>query len=81
LLGRVAEPYFSSNHMTRGHLGGLEAGIDEANHVAVVITHPLWDMNPANLRPDVAVAVAEGEHLDLRVRLLSVLRVVRFPYE
>ena len=43
--------------------------------------YPLWDMNPANLRPDVAVAVAEGEHLDLRVRLLSVLRVVRFPYE
>jgi len=49
--GRVARSrrraYFSSNHMTPGHLGGLDAGIDEANHVAVVITHPLWDTNPS----------------------------------
>jgi hypothetical protein len=67
--------------MTRRQLGELEAGIDEVNHLAVVLIHPLWDTNPANYRADVAAAVAEGERLDLRVQLHSVLRAVRFPYE
>jgi hypothetical protein len=81
LLSRIAEAYFTSNHMTHTELGELEAGIDEVNHLAVVLIHPLWDTNPANYRADVAAAVAEGERLDLKVQLHSVLRAVRFPYE
>jgi hypothetical protein len=81
LLQRVADPYFSGLGLTPGQLGGLEAGVDPANQVAVVLVHPLWDKSPANLRPDVAAAVAEGEHAGLSVEMQSVLRVVRFPYD
>jgi hypothetical protein len=67
--------------MVPGELAELEAGIDEAQHVAVVLVHPLWDQDPSNLRAEVAAAVAEGERQGLRVEQRSVLRAVRFPYE
>jgi Lhr-like helicase len=81
LLGRVASPYFTGLDLTPGRLGGLAAGLDWAQHLAVVLTHPLWDKDRTNLRADVAAAVAEGERQGLRVELHSVLRAVRFPYE
>jgi Lhr-like helicase len=81
LLERIAGPYFSGLGMVPGRLADLEAGVDEAQHVAVVLIHPLWDQDPSNLRAEVAAAVAEGERQGLRVELQSVLRAVRFPYE
>lgn len=81
LLNRIAGPYFSGLGLTAGRLGGLEAGIDQAQHLAIVLVHPLWDKERTNLRADVAAAVAEGERQGLRVELQSVLRAVRFPYE
>jgi hypothetical protein len=81
LLNRIAGPYFSGLGLTAGQLGGLDAGIDPAQHLAVVLVHPLWDRARTNFRADVAAAVAEGERQDLRVELQSVLRAVRFPYE
>jgi DEAD/DEAH box helicase domain-containing protein len=81
LLARVAHPYFSGLGMTPGRLAGLEAGVDAAQRVAVVLLHPLWDQDRSNLRADVAAAVAAGERQGLRVELRSLLRAVRFPYE
>ncbi len=81
LLDRIAAPYFSSLGYTPTQLGGLDAGIDPAQHRAVVLVHPLWDRAMANFRADVAGAVAEGERRGLRVELQSVIRAVRFPYE
>jgi DEAD/DEAH box helicase domain-containing protein len=81
LLARVADPYFTGLDLTPDRLGGLAAGLDPAQHLAVVLVHPLWDTERTNLRSDVAAAVAEGERRGLRVELRSVLRAVRFPYE
>jgi DEAD/DEAH box helicase domain-containing protein len=81
LLNRIAGPYFSGLGLTAGRLGGLDAGIDRAQHIAVVLIHPLWDKAPTNFRADVAAAVAGGERQGLRIELRSVLRAVRFPYE
>lgn len=81
LLDRIAVPYFSSLGYRPSRLGGLDAGVDPGQHRAVVLIHPLWDKAMANLRPDVAGAVAEGERRGLRVELQSVIRAVRFPYE
>jgi len=81
LLSRITGPYFAGLGLTAGRLGGLDAGINPANRLAVVLVHPLWDKARANFRADVAEAVAEGEHRDLRVELRSVLGAVRFPYE
>jgi hypothetical protein len=81
LLNRIAGPYFSGLGLMLGGLGGLAAGIDPAQHRAVVLIHPLWDKALTNLRADVAAAVAEGERQGLRVEFQSALRAVRFPYE
>jgi hypothetical protein len=62
-------------------LGGLAAGVDHATSVAVILTHPLWDADRANLRPELAGAIAEAEARGLDVQLRSVLRAVRVPYE
>jgi DEAD/DEAH box helicase domain-containing protein len=81
LVNRISGPYFSGLGLTAGRVGGLDAGIDQAQHAAVVLMHPLWDRDRTNLRADVAAAVAEGERQGIRVELRSVLRAVRFPYE
>lgn len=81
LVARTAVPYFTGLGLTPVQLGGLHAGVDTAQRHAVVLTHPLWDSQRANLRADVAAAVADGERNGLRVEIKSVLRAVRFPYE
>lgn len=81
LVARVTGPYFTGLGLVPTTLAGLEAGIDRHTNSAVVLTHPMWDTDHGNLRSDVAAAVAEGERAGLTVRLHSILRAVRFPYE
>jgi hypothetical protein len=81
LVARVAVPYFQGLNLTPTTLGGLPAGTTTVTNEAVILTHPLWDRDPANLRPDVAAAVADAERQGLRWSLKSLFRAVRFPYE
>jgi Lhr-like helicase len=79
-----ARQYFDALQFTPIQLGGLPSGHKSTPHgheVAVVLTHPMWDTNRSNLRPDVADAVAEGERRGWTVILHSLLRAVRAPYE
>jgi Lhr-like helicase len=81
LVARVAVPYFQGLNLTPTTLGGLPAGTTAVTNEAIILTHPLWDRDRANLRPDVAAAVAEAERQGLRWELKSIFRAVRFPYE
>jgi DEAD/DEAH box helicase domain-containing protein len=81
LVDRIAGPYFDGMGLARASFAGLEAGLDQMNNQAVILTHPLWDSDRSNLRSDVAAAVAEAERAGMHAHLQSVLRAVRFPYE
>jgi hypothetical protein len=81
LVDRIAGPYFDGLGLARASFAGLEAGLDQMNNQAVILTHPLWDADRSNLRSNVAAAVAEAERAGMRAELMSVLRAVRFPYE
>ncbi|MBI4502885.1 MAG: DEAD/DEAH box helicase [Gemmatimonadetes bacterium] len=81
LLARVAVPYFQGLNLTPTTIGGLPAGTSAATNEGFILTHPLWDTDRANLRPDVAEAVADAERRGLTPVLRSVFRAVRFPYE
>ncbi len=80
LVQRTARPYFQGLRLNRILLGGLEAGHDPVTGEVVILTHPLWDQDEANFRPEVAAAVAEAEVRGWRWRLLSIFMAVRFPY-
>jgi hypothetical protein len=81
LLDVVADPYFEGIGLRPESFGGLRAGVDPLSGEVVVLTHPLWDTDRSNLRPEVAAAIAEAEAEGLDVQLRSLLRAVRVPYE
>jgi len=81
LVARVVVPYFQGLNLTPTMLGGLPAGTTAVTNEALILTHPLWDRDRANFRPDVAAAVADAERQGLRWELRSIFRAVRFPYE
>jgi len=80
LLRRTAVPYFQGLRLNRIPLGGLEAGHDPATGDVVILTHPLWDQDEANFRPEVAAAVSEAEARGWRWKLRTIFMAVRFPY-
>ncbi len=81
LVARTAVPYFQGLNLTPTTLAGLPVGTSAATNEAIILTHPVWDTDRANLRPDVAAAVADAERQGLTPVLRSVFRAVRFPYE
>jgi hypothetical protein len=81
LMVRAAEPFFRGLGLDPAVLGGLPAGINRSTNEAVVLTHPLWDRDQANFRPELAAAFAAAERSGLRLVPYSVFRAVRFPYE
>ncbi len=81
LVTRIAAPYFHGLNLVPTTLGGLPAGTSAVTNEALILTHPLWDRDRANFRPDVAAAVADAERQGLRWDLRSIFRAVRFPYE
>jgi hypothetical protein len=80
LLQRTAGPYFRGLNLTRTALAGLEAGHDPSSDEVVILTHPLWDQDEANFRPEVAAAVADAEGRGWRWKLRTIFLAVRFPY-
>jgi len=83
LLAQAAPSYFLNLRLEPTTLGGLAAGLDRDSHVAVILTHPLWDIDRrfANVNATVAQAMAEAEQQGFEARPMSLLRAVRFPYE
>ena len=81
LVARMAVPYMEGLGLSCTELGGLPAGVDTVQNVAVVLIHPLWDKDRTNLRADLAAAIAAAERSGLTVSLKSVLRAVRFTYD
>jgi DEAD/DEAH box helicase domain-containing protein len=81
LLRRQAPPYFAAFDYNPEVLDGVQCGIDEARGDAVVLTHPIWDLNPANYCEKLADVLAALETRSLRPRCISVFRALRFPFQ
>ncbi|MDL5047325.1 hypothetical protein QQ054_15000 [Oscillatoria amoena NRMC-F 0135] len=81
LVDRIAKSYFSGLDRKSDDLAGLPAGIETLTQKAFILTHPLWDTDPANLDPRLAAAFAAAERRGFEPVPLSVFRAVRFPYE
>jgi hypothetical protein len=81
LTARTAQSYFAGLGLTSTILGGLPAGTNARTREAVILVHPMWDTDDANLRAEPAAALAAGLSLGLQPRLQSIFRAVRFPYE
>jgi hypothetical protein len=81
LTARVAAPFFAGLDLAQTLLGGLPAGVNGFKNEAVFLTHPLWDQDASNLRPELAAAFAAAERQGLKPVPYSIFRAVRFPYE
>ncbi len=81
LVTRTAPAYFAGLKMQTRTFGALPGGVDEFSNEAIILTHPLWDTNPSNYRPEVAAAFSDAQGRGFRVTLRSVFHIVRFPYE
>ena len=81
LIAQIVPAYLQNLNYTQTTLAGLPAGSDIATREVVIITHPLWDHDPSNFRPELANAVAEAEARGWKWKLCTLFRAVRFPYE
>ena len=83
LVERMAGPYLSGLGLATASLGDLHAGIDHAQHLAVILVHPLWDRSPTNYRQP-RRGDGSGRSRAPGACMWShstPLRAVRFPYE
>jgi DEAD/DEAH box helicase domain-containing protein len=81
LLARQAELYFKAFDLQHEMLNGVACGTDDTTGDAVVLTHPLWDLNPANYCDVLADVISALEARQLRPKSISVFRAMRFPFE
>ncbi|MCB9759548.1 MAG: DEAD/DEAH box helicase [Alphaproteobacteria bacterium] len=80
LVARTAGPYFTGLNLTPTAFGSLPGGEDAVTNDAVILVHPLWDLDEANFRPEVAAAVADAERRGRRWKLKTIFRAARYPY-
>ena len=81
LVTRIAPPYFAGLKLQMRTFDALSGGVDTFRNEAFILTHPLWDTDPSNFRPEVAAAVSDAQGQGFSVTLRSMFHVVRFPYE
>jgi hypothetical protein len=81
LLQRQAGPYLEAFDLQVEVSNGVYCGIDQSRGDAVIITHPLWDLNPANRCETLADVVSALEGRGLTPRCVSSFRALRFPFE
>jgi DEAD/DEAH box helicase domain-containing protein len=82
LLHEVTPTYFSDLNLQPRQFGPLPGAVDDIQHEAVILTHPLWDtdVRAGNFCPPLAEAYAQAEQTGYTPRLHSIFRAVRFPY-
>lgn len=80
-LQRVSTVYFNRIGYTAINVGGLPAARDPARNRCTILVHPLWDLNQANWRPEIATATVIAGQLGLTPTFKSVFHIVRFPYD
>ena len=81
LLASQAPPYLEAFEFQVETIDAVYCGIDEAKGEAVVITHPLWDLNPANYCERLAGVLSSLEGRGLTPKCISAFRALRFPFE
>lgn len=81
LVARSANPFFTGLGLQPVQFGTLLGGVDQVQRKAVILVHPLWDRDPANMHPELAAAHAIAERQGLTPVACSLFRAVRFPYE
>jgi len=81
LIERQTPPYLETFGLQTEIVDGVYCGIDETRGDAVVVTHPLWDLNPANYCERLAGTLAQLEGRGLHPKCISAFRTVRFPFE
>jgi len=81
LIGRQTPPYLETFGFQTEIVDDVYCGIDETRGDAVVVTHPLWDLNPTNYCERLAGALAQLEGRGLHPKCISAFRAFRFPFE
>lgn len=81
LLARQAPPYFTAFDLQTEVFNGVYCGLDETQGEAVVLTHPLWDLNSSNYCEKLADTLAALEVRGFQARCQSVFRALRFPFQ
>lgn len=81
LVSSTAKSYFSGFDWEQTTFGSLLAGINSSSSEAVILIHPLWDINPENFRPEIVQAYTEAQEQGLAPKLKSIFTAIRFPYE
>ena len=81
LVARTATPFFAGLNLQPRQFGTLQGAVDPVQNKAVILVHPLWDRDPANMHHELAAAYALAERQGLIPVACSLFRAVRFPYE
>jgi hypothetical protein len=81
LIERQGPPYLETFSFQTEIVDGVYCGIDDTRGDAVVITHPLWDLNPRNYCERLAGILAQLEGRGLHPKCISAFRALRFPFE
>lgn len=81
MIVQIVPAYLRGLNYTQTTIGSLPAGLDVATEEIIIITHPLWDHDQSNFRPEIANAVADAEAHGWKWKLCSLFRAVRFLYE
>lgn len=76
----VAAPYFAAmpGGWQQATFGGLQAG--RRGNRAEIITHPLWDTDPAHLCQQLSTARAQAHAAGCQVAFKSIFEIVRRPF-
>jgi len=81
LVRREGPAYLEAFNLDVEETDGVFTGIDSTRGEGVILTHPLWDQNPANYGEDLAEAVSRIEAQGLTPHCVSIFRALRFPFE
>jgi len=81
LVHREGPAYLQAFNLDVEETDGVFAGIDNTRGEAIILTHPLWDQNPANYGEELAETISRIEARGLTPHCVSIFRALRFPFQ
>ena len=81
LVHREGPAYFEAFNLDVEETNGILVGTDNTRGEGIILTHPLWDQNPANYGEDLAAIVSRVEARGLTPHCVSIFRALRFPFQ